>query len=126
MTAKEFVVWVQGTPIQGYTDAEVRDKAKWMQCGRGLMRKLAKELGLQSHEYKVRTNPAGPACSGDIHLHADWVYVALEQSCMPGVFMWRYCDGQKDYTGRNNQWVRWEILLDLPAFAKMIRDGRPR
>jgi len=124
VTTKEYISAACGKPIDAYSYAGATLKAKWLQHGRYVARKLAKELGLVKGQFQVRTNPAGVAVSGDVHLHADWVYVALEQGGIQGMFMWRYCDSQKDYTGHANQWAPWSALEDLPKFAKYIRDGK--
>jgi len=126
VTAHEFVAAACGGPIEGYSEEEKVRKVAWLKAGAQLMRKLAKELGLEKGTYNARINPAGPACSGDIHLHGDWIYVALEQGGIAGQFMWRYCDGQNDYTGHPNRWAYWPELLELEDFANKIKAGRPR
>lgn len=128
-----FINTVKTSRIDGYAgDVPPSDepcgsvKTKWLSIGRSLMKQLAKALNLPAGSFEVRVNKAGPAVSGDIHLHGEWIYVALEQGFNANEhFMWRYCDGQHDYTGRANQWARWEDLLDLPALAARMQQYRP-
>jgi hypothetical protein len=41
------------------------------------LKALAKALGLTGDQYDLRSNEAGPAVSGEITLHADWLYVQV-------------------------------------------------
>lgn len=119
MTTKQFIQTAQFSDINGYSDEAQTIKSAWLYAGRSICRKLAKELGLEKGSFDVRVNPAGVAISGDIHLHGEFVYVAISQSCVKG-FYWRFCDGKKDYCGKQNRWESFEVLNDLPAFAKKI------
>ena len=126
MTPKQFVSTAEFTNINGYSDSAQAVKTDWLNTGRSLMRKLAKELGLPKDSFDIRVNPAGPAVSGDVHLHGDFIYVALEQSCTGNaMFYWRFCNGRKDFTGQYNRWEKFDVLLDLPAFAEKILNSRP-
>ena len=101
-------------------------KTRWLSTGRSLLKQLAKALNLPTGSYKVRVNKAGPAVSGDIILHGEYLYVSLTQGFNDGSFMWRYCDGCKDYTGRANHWASWEVLLDSEHFAASICEFAPQ
>lgn len=136
MTKKDyqwFVDTVKNTRIDGY-QGEIPDsdypcgsvKTRWLSTGRSILKQLAKALNLPPGSYEVRVNKAGPAVSGDIHLHGEWIYVSLTQGFNGGNFMWRYCDGMKDYTGRANHWAQWEQLLDLPTFAAELHEYSPQ
>ncbi len=132
MDAKTYVAMAKGPPITGYdcednvnnaAAHEAGGKTDWLKAGARIARDLAKSLGLPCGSFDVRVNPAGTAVSGDVHLHGEWVYVSLTQTCLgPDFgFMWRLCRGRKDYTGRANQWAGWDELLDLPRLAaKML------
>ena len=121
MTTKQFIQTAQFSDINGYSDEAQAIKSAWLSAGRSICRKLAKELGLEKGSFDVRVNPAGVAVSGDIHLHGEFVYVALEQSSAPAKsFYWRFCAGRRDYCGKQNRWESFEVLNDLPAFAKKI------
>jgi hypothetical protein len=133
MDTKAYVAMAKGTPITGYNGCEVEPgtcrKADWLKAGAGIARGLAKALGLPPGSFDVRTNPAGPAVSGDVHLHGEWVYVSLSQTALgPDFgFMWRLCRGRKDYAGGPNRWAGWDELLDLPVLAaKMQASLRPQ
>ena len=119
MNTKQFIQTVQFSDINGYSDATQAIKSDWLKTGRSLCRKLAKALGLEKGSYDIRVNPAGVAGSGDIHLHGEFVYVAISQSSVKG-FYWRFCDGRKDYCGKQNRWESFEVLKDLEGFAKKI------
>lgn len=85
-----------------------------------VLKGLAEALGLEKGEYEIRKNPAGPAVSGEITLHAEHWYVQVSQGSVNDV-MWRLCNGQKDYVGMANQWARAEELEDVQAFAARLR-----
>ena len=122
-----FINKAKDAPIQGYEGDEAKAKSAWLRAGRCILKDLAKELHLEDGTYEIRINPAGPAVSGDVHLHGEWIYVDLSQTFLgPDMgFMWRYCDGKRDYSGRANQWAKWEELLDLLRFACKIRRFMP-
>jgi hypothetical protein len=133
MDAQAYVAMAKGQPITGRDDRptdeddpETCRKADWLQAGARIARELAKALGLQPGSFDVRTNPAGQAVSGDVHLHGEWAYVSLSQTCLgPDFgFMWRLCRGRKDYAGHANQWAKWDELLKLPLLAAKMRASR--
>ena len=129
MITKDYIDMAEGSPINGYPDYESGSEAQndrkmeWLKTGRRLLRQLAKELGLPKGSYDVRINAAGPACSGEATLHGEYIYVDLGQSCLGKDFgfMWRLCNGRKDYSGGANQWSKWKTLLDIPALAGIMR-----
>jgi len=129
MNAKQYIRMAKGSPITGYPDYETGSEAQserkmsWLRAGKKLCKQLAKELGLADGTYDIRVNPAGPACSGDVHLHSSKVYIALEQTCLgPDFgFMYRECTSRHDFTGKQNRWAKWESLLNLPELAKKIK-----
>jgi hypothetical protein len=121
MNTSDYIRMSKGSPIQGYSEYEDARKADWLKTGRRLARQLAKELGLKEKTYEVRVNPAGPAVSGDVHLHGEHIYVSFSQSCLRDMgFMWRTCSNRKDYTGNMNRWEKWEMLLDLQQLASIM------
>ena len=85
-------------------------KAEYRRLGRKILTEIANLMGLQKGEYDIRWNPGGIACSGDHTLHTDRVYVALHDNLGSGWFYWRTCKGRKDYSGGQNQIVRWDTL----------------
>jgi hypothetical protein len=132
MNIKRYIALAKGSPIcitavEG-TQFENQQtlKEEWLRTGRSILRKLAKELGLVEGSYDIRINRGGCAVSGDVILHGEWIYVDLSQTCLgPDYgFMWRFCDGRKDYRGKANQWSKWESLLDLPKLAGIMKGER--
>lgn len=82
------------------------------------LRKVADELGLAKGSYDIRSNKAGPACSGEVTLHGESVYIQAGGLC--GVLV-RSCKGRKDYGGGANHWFKPEDLLNPKAFAEEVR-----
>jgi len=129
MRTIDYIEMANGSPIQGYpnyeTGSEVQCKRKmdWLKTGKRLLKQLAKELELLEGSYDIRVNPAGPAVSGEAVLHGEWIYIDLGQSCLGRNFgfMWRTCKGRKDYTGNENHWSQWKMLLDIPKLACIIK-----
>ena len=101
-------------------------KATFHRVGRNVMRLLAKELWLAPKEFDVRSCLGGIAVSGEVILHADWIYVDLSQSCIgPGAtVMYRTCQGRADYTGGRNNFTSVERLLNIPEFATTLNKLR--
>ncbi len=83
-----------------------------------LAQHLAVALELADGSYDVRVNRAGIACSGEIVLHAEHLYVCLGAEIDFGqgrAFMFRGCRSRRDFVGLGNQWARWtELATDLP------------
>lgn len=117
MTPEQFVRNANYKAITGYGDESI-SKEDWLKAGRSVLKQLVKALGLPDGSYEIRINRAGPAVSGDIILHGQWLYVNLSQTAMSNTgFYWRLCNGRKDYTGGVNQWESWNSLLDLHTLA---------
>ena len=116
---RKFVRLVNDGPINAYSDEGAKRKEKFMEGCEAIAYKLADLMGLPKGSYEVRWNAAGIACSGDVHLHGERIYVALEQGALSRDmgFYYRNCNGKKDYCGGRNCWVKWERLLNLPALA---------
>jgi hypothetical protein len=68
--------------INGYTVNAEGDKLLFLREGAAFMRSLAKEIGMQTGTYTVRTNRGGPAVSGEVYLHGETLYAWLEESCV--------------------------------------------
>jgi hypothetical protein len=97
-------------------------KAKFHRQAETVLRRLAVALGLKKGEFDLRHNQGGIAVSGEITLHSDNLYVQFSQSCVgPDCgFMWRTCNGRKDYTGGRNQWAKWDAVNDLETLARTM------
>jgi hypothetical protein len=94
---------------------EPEAKAVFLEQSAKLARMIAGKLGLNEDQYEVRINPGGIAVSGDVILHTDKLYVNFSKSCLgpDQGFMYRSCNGRKDYSGGQNRWMKWEALLDF-------------
>lgn len=84
---------------------------------------LAGFLGFIPGEYDIRSNPGGPAVSGEIILHADRLYVQVSHSCMgfDRSVLFRTCNGRKDYRGGPNNFAPLDLLHEPQELAFRIR-----
>jgi hypothetical protein len=99
-------------------------KAEFLRQSEQLCHILAAKMGLNEDQYDVRTNPGGIAVSGDVVLHTDNLYVNLSQSALgpDQGFMYRKCQGRKDFTGGPNRWMKWEQLVDLDSIRNALQE----
>lgn len=90
--------------INAYSENGALDKEYFHVEGKKFLRDLAKEIGIPSGEYDIRSNKGGMAVSGEVTLHADRLYVQLYESAIaPGVsILFRSCKSRGDYTGGQN------------------------
>jgi hypothetical protein len=97
-------------------------KAKFHRQAKTVLRRLAKALGYSNKDFDLRSNQGGIAVSGEITLHSDTLYIQFSQSCLgpDWGFMWRTCEGRKDYSGGQNRWTKWETINDLEALAQTM------
>jgi hypothetical protein len=89
-----------------YCDPDL--KLKMHRSGIKLLRALAADLCVPEDAYDVSSNKAGIACSGEITLHTDDLYVQILESCVgPGGLsaLVRGCMGRKDYHGLCNRFI---------------------
>jgi hypothetical protein len=108
-------------PDQEYASSYA--KAEFHSKGKQVLRAIAKEMGLESGTYDVRSNLGGVAVSGEVALHGEHIYIQFSQSCagLQDRFMYRACEGRKDYCGRKNHWMLWEDLYDLPRACEVFK-----
>ena len=118
---RKFVRLVNDGPINAYSNEGAKRKEQFMEGCEAIAYKLAELMGLPEGSYEVRWNAAGIACSGDVHLHGERIYVALERCTACSGFYYRRCEGRKDYCGKVNRWAKWERLLDLPKLAAEMK-----
>jgi hypothetical protein len=112
-----------------YEGWDLRNKAAWHRKMASYLRGLAKELGLKPGTFKVRSNEAGPAILGEVTLHADTFYIQVGGSLFDNEhlpkesaqLMYRSCNGQKDYTGGQNQWMTYATLADKQRVLEILR-----
>lgn len=92
-----------------------------------LARHLARELDLADGSYDVRVNRAGIACSGEVILHAEHLYVCLGAETDFGqgrAFMFRGCRSRRDFVGLGNQWAQWaELATDFPRVLAAMQSA---
>ena len=77
-----------------------------------VLKVLAKKMDLKTSEFKVSSNKAGIACSGQITLHTDSVYISVSQSMGKPNALYRSCEGITDYSGGSNNYYPIEKILD--------------
>lgn len=102
--------------IDGYHDDN--RKLTFLREGAAFMRSLAKEIGMATGTYAVRTNKGGPAVSGEVYLHGETLYAWLEESCVGarGIGLtYRTCRGVNDHSGHGqNHRVMLADLFSSP------------
>lgn len=84
-----------------------------------VLRRIAKQMGLATGTYEVRSNRGGVAVMGEITLHAENVYIQFSCS-VPGRFMYRGCRNRTDYSGFENRWMAYAELKT--HFSTMIEE----
>jgi hypothetical protein len=130
MTPKELTEFVN---LSQNTDLSYNEvgKARFHQLGKKVLRDVAKRLGLVKGTYDLRSNLSGIACSGEIVLHSETLYIQLSQSALGNSFgfFYRSCRGRKDYTGGCNNWMKWDRLLGLDKaiedFKRVMKTYEP-
>lgn len=98
-------------------------KRRFHSTARSRLKKLAAELDLAAGTFDIRSNRGGIAVSGEITLHHDRFYLQVSQfglSSGHGILI-RTCKGRKDFTGGTNNFVRFQLLDDVPALAAAVR-----
>ncbi len=84
---------------------------------------FAQHIGLAPDEYDLRSNPAGPAVSGEIIFHSDTLYIQIAMSSMGQgrEILFRRCNGRSDYCGHRNAFCDIVAITDHTRFASLIR-----
>ncbi len=87
------------------------------------LRAFAQHVGLAPDEYDLRSNPAGPAVSGEITFHSDTLYIQIALSSMGHgrEILLRRCNGRSDYCGHRNVFCDIAAITDHARFAALIR-----
>ena len=89
-------------------------KLEYHRLGKQVLRAIAKEMGLQSGTYDIRSNLGGTAVAGEVTLHSDNIYIQFCEPMNGLEVLYRSCNGRKDYSGGRNNWMRYDDLCDLP------------
>jgi hypothetical protein len=113
---------VMNESIDAYSEAGEERKLKFLTYCVRMCNHIAKQCGytpvvLKRGEHMdpkpghavIHVNPSGIACSGDVYLEADRLYICFSQGacCRDLGFMYRH---GKD---AGNMWMRWNTLLDM-------------
>lgn len=88
-------------------------KLEYHRLGKTILRGIAKELGLQSGSYDIRSNLGGTGVTGEITLHGEHIYIQLCEAMNGLEVLYRSCKGRKDYSGGSNNWMRFSDLKNL-------------
>ena len=99
-----------------YLQYNEESKTMFKRIGIKAMKELAECLELK--EYDINFNPGGIAVSGDLLLMGMWtdamgVYVSMNKdfpNATWGQVLYRTIKHMKDYTGGNNNWLKFELL----------------
>lgn len=99
-------------------------KAAFHRTARKYLSRLARALNLRPKtDYDLRVNKGGIAVSGEVTLHADFIYVQVAQGFMfpHHAILVRTCKDRLDYTGGPNNLLPMQLLLDPPSLAREVR-----
>ena len=123
--AKSDVTRGEGDP--NHENSHSYAKLAFHSKGRAILRSIAKEMGLQSGTYDIHSNLGGVAVSGEVTLHGEHIYISFSEG---DSFLYRSCNGRKDYTGWSNYWMEYDSLNDLSTacgiFRRVARLGNPQ
>ena len=101
-----------------YDTAGHNHKRNFHLRGKKHLRELADELGFTREGAKIRSCKGGIAVSGEVTLHADYLYVCISHNYA----YFRVCNGRKDYSGGKNYNFD-PLLLTIPSsLAIFIRN----
>lgn len=116
---RNFAAFVCSTHI-GYDEVA---KDIFRRDSMAILRQVAKAMGLAKGTYAIRFNAGGIAVSGDAVLHSDHLYINMSQMSHSNgsAFMYRSCNGQKDYTGGHNRWMKYEDLVDFDSAIEKLK-----
>jgi hypothetical protein len=90
-------------------------------AARKALRDLAQHFALTPPDYNLRVNAGGIAVSGEVTLHADWLYVQVSiGSFGDHEILYRTVRDREDYCGGRNHFARIDALLKPARFAARI------
>lgn len=91
--------------------------------GQLFLQTLADDLGLQKDTYRISSNKAGIAVSGEVTLHGDKLYVQIsDASSGDGVsILYRNCRGQKDCCGGQNNFISAKRLNEEDVYPRFVK-----
>lgn len=94
----------------GYCDPLL--KRSMHRAASAYLRELAAALGFDKSQYDLRSNPAGIACSGEITLHTDTLYVQINESFARHgelQLLVRGCQSRRDFAGMHNNFASFRV-----------------
>ena len=108
--------------INGYNDANQKVKNNFHRIGKAALKSLASDLGYRPQDYRLSSNKAGIAVSGEVVLHTANLYIQISGfSFENSTVLYRTCDHIKDYTGgRNNHCSIAHAIEEITSFSKRL------
>lgn len=88
--------------------------------GKILLQNLSRLLGMEKEDFRLSSNEAGPAVSGEVTLHGDHIYLQLFDSRAGLEIMYRTCEGQKDFSGGSNHFQSLRALSSSDDLVKWL------
>lgn len=115
-----FVTWVEN---RSFSYSCPLDKNRLHTDGKKVLKILAKKLYLQPGDYEIRSNKGGIAVAGEITLHANTIYIQIQDSFLgEGLqIMFRRTNGRKDFVGQVNTFASLHALLDVDQLCERMR-----
>ena len=112
-----------GDPITAYDELGVERKRQFCHDGKKFLRALADTIGLHSGDYDLRWNAAGIAGSGEVTLHADFLYVQISKSPYPDI-LYRSCESRHDCQGGLNRFAHFIDLRNANRLMVFLAECR--
>lgn len=119
------------SPLDGYSDSAQARKDQAHKSAMTFLRKFAKEqLGLNKDQFRLSSNKAGIAISGEVTLHTDpfgsrglGIYIQVSDGGSMGWHagvLFRTCKSRTDYTGGQNNFCDIHTL-QTSRFTEMVK-----
>jgi len=109
-------------------------KVEFHAAAKAVLREVALALGYPTADGLIRANLAGIACSGEVYLHTEGLYIQLDRGLTFDTqdgkkFMFRSVVSKADYTGGRNRWMTYSNLVNgfagaVAEFKQALEDGR--
>jgi hypothetical protein len=98
-------------------------KSRFLALGRQMARQIAKDLQLPQGSFEVKGHWAGDGTPGEVTLHTEKLYLDFVRNPVVGhKFMYRRCNGRKDFVGKGNNWALYsELQVDYPRLLSTFR-----
>jgi len=115
---KEFIF----TAKCGELNNDETAKDRWHRLARRVIRVLAEHIGLDRSEYDMWTNKGEEVGPGVTVMHTQTFCVKFEISSFSRDigFMFKRCNGRKDFVGGTTHYMKWEKLLSLRDVADRL------